>query len=233
MKIKGRLSDSVKFKILISIPLIIILLFLWSMYNPVGNLSAELQEPHSDILETFMDDAIPFAELFLIPYLLWFLFPFASLTLAFSRRFTAIEISSMYLTHVLLILSCFAIYLIFPTTSEGVMINLGTYEFVNSSIRGVIYMIYTVGIPYNAFPSYHVAPLVFLSIFLFYKWKSVFWASLPLTILVSAATVFIKFHYFVDILGGIVMGFFAYYILYKKVALRIMASILKSRTKHH
>lgn len=214
MKISEKHNHRIGIKILVSLPLIVILYVLILQYNAIGTLSVSLQEPHD--LKTVIDEWIPFVSWFIIPYVLWMLFPIASLIFAFRKNITAINMVALYTAQILLVLSCFIIYLAFPTSAGSVMIDL-TQEEQTVNING-IQTLYSNGVPYNAFPSYHVAPVVFIALFLFYKWKRLFWIHLPLAITITIATVFIKYHFFVDILGGIVMGFFAYYILYKKIA---------------
>ncbi|MEI6058716.1 MAG: phosphatase PAP2 family protein [archaeon] len=213
MKISKKRNNSIWFKFLLFVPLLVIFTYLLSLYPAVGNLSATLREPVS--LKTFVDDLIPFNIYFLIPYLLWLLFPISGIILVFYRKISSIQLISLYFAQILLLFSCYIIYLIFPTTATSVM---------HPSLE----FFYKTSVPYNAFPSYHVAAMVFLSFFLYKNWRTLFWISLPITILASIATVFIKFHFFVDIPGGIAMGIFGYYILYEKVALRYMNRFLVS-----
>ena len=128
----------------------------------------------------------------------------------------------MYIAHILLLLSCFVIYLAFPTSAESVMLDTSLFDFSQFPDISLLHTFYEKSVPYNSFPSYHVAPMVFLSIFLYHHWRSSFWITLPLTVSISLATVFIKYHFFIDILGGIAMGIFAYYVLYEQIALKML-----------
>ncbi len=187
-------------------------------YNYIGILSASLQEPIA--LMTFVDYLIPFVSWFLAPYLLWLFFPIISLLFVLHKKITTIDMVSMYITHLLLLLSCFVLYLIFPTSAESVMVDMNTLNSMTPAVGTLVHALYKGGVPYNAFPSYHVASVVFMSLFSYYNWKKFFWISLPFIIATSIATVFVKYHFFVDIFGGIAMGVIAYYVLYEKITLK-------------
>jgi membrane-associated phospholipid phosphatase len=207
------------YKVKILIPIIVVFAIIGFGYRAIGNLSVGISKPHN--VKTFVDDIIPLNLWFLIPYLLWSLFPYASLVLAFNKKIHIVELVSLYVSHILLLVSCYVIYVIFPTSAESIMIkcsaqDITQYGFLKSSLCKV----YSTSVPYNAFPSYHVTAMVFISIFLWYKWRKLFWLSLPIAISASVATVFIKFHFFVDILGGIVMGYFGYYCIYQRLVLK-------------
>jgi len=225
MQISEKNNKSIGFKTLISFPLILILYFIMIQYNFVGALSVAIQKPYS--LKTVVDNWIPFIPWFLVPYLFWTLFPLAGLIFSIRKKITAIDICSLYIAHILLILSCFVIYLAFPTTAISVMVDTSLFDHNLFPSMGALQKIYNAGVPYNAFPSYHVASVMFIAIFLFYKWRNLFWLHLPLAIAIIIATVFIKFHFFVDILGGIAMGVFAYYILYEKIVLKKMNKLVQ------
>lgn len=187
-------------------------------YNNIGILSVSFHNPYS--LKTIIDNFIPFVPWMVFAYVLFLLYPLVGLAFIFYKKIKIEEIISLYMANILLWISSFVIYLIFPTSAQSVMINTGQCYSSCPFVLSFIHKLYAAGVPYNAFPSLHVAPLVFISIFLFYKSKKLFWISLPFVILICSATVLIKFHFFVDILGGIIMGYFAYYVLYKKIVLK-------------
>jgi len=193
-------------------------------YNFIGYLSTYLQEPFFS-LNTFFDDLIPFIPIFVFPYISLFFLLLATIFFSFRKKITTIELISFHITQIMLLISCYIIYLIFPTTSSSIMVNLNQYG--DSLTIKLITILYNLGVPFNAFPSYHVAPLVFIALFTYHKWRKLFWISLPFNIASVLSTVFIKYHFFVDILGGIGIGYFAYYVLYKKVALKYLNKFIK------
>jgi membrane-associated phospholipid phosphatase len=113
----------------------------------------------------------------------------------------------------------YAIYVIFPTTAEEVMIT--SYDpsspiFINEGMFQALQGLYTSITPLGDFPSLHVAPLVLMGLFLYRYWRSLFWVFLPFAFFGAIGTFVLKFHTFVGFLGGIAMGYLGYYILYKK-----------------
>jgi membrane-associated phospholipid phosphatase len=66
--------------------------------------------------------------------------------------------------------------------------------------------------PTGAFPSSHVG-LTVVMLQLVYRYdRRLFWSVLPLAIILICSTVYIKAHYLVDVLGGIVTAFLLYYL---------------------
>jgi len=225
MKISKNLNHDPWFKLKILGVLIALLYLFLSWYPYIGRFSASLTTPHD--LKTVVDDWIPLVPQIIKIYLALMFFPIAGLIFAFYKKLTALEVAALYIAHILLLFSCYAIYLIFPTSAESVMVKISEWDVANNPALEAIDWLYRSSVPYNSFPSYHVAPMVFLLIFLFKKWRTLFWISLPLCVLISAGAVLTKFHFFVDVLGGIAMGIFAYYILYEKIALKYLNDFVR------
>lgn len=225
MKISKKLNNSTWFKLLIFIPLLGLLLYTQLNYEYIGELSATLRHPVS--LKTFIDDYIPFNFYIIYPYILSLLWPIAAgIAFVFKRKISAIQFISFYVASILIQLSCYIIYLIFPTSAESVMITSFDPSILNWGMFEALQSLYTSSTPYNAFPSLHVVPMVYLSVFLYKHWRSLFWIFLPMALLASSGTVLLKFHVFADVLGGIAMGIFGYYVLYEKVALKYVNKFL-------
>jgi membrane-associated phospholipid phosphatase len=70
--------------------------------------------------------------------------------------------------------------------------------------------------PNNVFPSLHVSAVVLISIINAHHFPKSKWLGVLAVLAVSASTLFVKQHAVVDILGGIIFGFGAYYIFFKK-----------------
>ncbi len=64
--------------------------------------------------------------------------------------------------------------------------------------------------PTGAFPSSHVGVSLIISFLLFKYFKKAFYFIAPLSFLILFATVYIKAHYAIDVLGGIVFAFIIY-----------------------
>jgi membrane-associated phospholipid phosphatase len=84
---------------------------------------------------------------------------------------------------------------------------------------------------FNVFPSLHVANLVMI-VFIFYEYSK-FWARvlLFLTILISMSTMFVKQHYFVDVLFGTFLGWFVYYIVFQKDLINLILKECKNEAE--
>lgn len=84
---------------------------------------------------------------------------------------------------------------------------------------------------FNIFPSLHVANLMMI-VFIFYEYSK-FWARviLFLTILISLSTMFVKQHYFVDVLFGGFLGWFVYYIIFQKDFINLILKELKNESE--
>jgi membrane-associated phospholipid phosphatase len=194
-------------------------------YETVCNVGGILIRPTS--LKTFIDAWIPFNIYIAYAYIPCLLYvPFSGLLYAFNRRINAIQFISFYFSAILIWLSCYAIYLVFPTTAQGVMISSFDPKILNQGMFTALQGIYTSSTPLGDFPSLHIAPLVFMSIFLYKRWRLLFWIFLPFAFFGAIGTVLLKFHTVVGLLGGVAMGIFGYYVLYEKLALKYLNKFL-------
>ena len=71
-------------------------------------------------------------------------------------------------------------------------------------------------IQWDAFPSGHVAVTFIYSRFLFLYFKKIFYITFPIVILLVLSTIYLRYHYFVDILAGFVL-FGIVYIIDRKI----------------
>ena len=58
---------------------------------------------------------------------------------------------------------------------------------------------------------------MFMGLFLFKYWRSLFWVFLPFAFFGAVGTFVLKFHAFAGFLGGALLGCIGYYIFYKKL----------------
>jgi len=65
----------------------------------------------------------------------------------------------------------------------------------------------------NAFPSMHTALVAIFAIFAYRNSKKIFWISLPFILALLFSTIYLRQHYFVDLVAGLALAFFAYSIL--------------------
>jgi len=108
---------------------------------------------------------------------------------------------------------CYILYIIFPVV--GARIYAGAEEMTETYRHGLFthIMVYIYrSVPHwgAAFPSSHVAVSLTISLLSFRYFKYLSWILLINTIFLSISTVFCHYHYFVDVLGGIIYGFIMY-----------------------
>jgi len=219
MKISKKLNHSIWFKLLLFVPLYFLLYFVMIQYQPICELGGRLMNAVS--LKTFLDAWTPVNIYIMWPYLACLIYvPLSGILYAFNRRISAIQVVSFYLSVVFVYLVTYAIYIIFPTTASGVMLTSygpNAHLFINEGMFQALQGLYTSSTPLGDFPSLHVAPLVLMGIFLYKRWRSLFWVLLPFIFFGAIGTFVLKFHTVVGFLGGAVMGYIGYYIFYEKV----------------
>ena len=94
-----------------------------------------------------------------------------------------------------------------------------TFE-VNGITTGLVALIQTLDQPYNLLPSLHVS-LAFLSAFVcFYENKKRGRVMLFVAFIISASTLFIKQHYFLDVFTGLLLASGAYYYFFLREGLK-------------
>ncbi len=160
-----------------------------------------------------LDDLIPFCELFVIPYVFWYLLIVISLlyfalynTDGFKRLQTFIIVTQV---------AAMAIYIIFPNRQD-----LRPEEFARDNIfTDVIGFLYSFDTSTNVCPSLHVAYSVGIaSVWLKEKSATKLWkAFIVITVvLICLSTAFIKQHSIVDAFAAIPVCILAEYITYGK-----------------
>jgi len=228
MKISEKINHSVWFKLLLFVPLYFLLYFVMIQYQAICELGGRLMNTVS--LKTFIDAWTPVNIYIMWPYLACLIYvPLSGILYAFNKRITAIQVISFYFSVVFVYLITYVIYIIFPTTASGVMLTSygpNSHLFINEGMFQALQGLYTQSTPLGDFPSLHVAPLVFMGIFLYKHWRSLFWVFLPLAFFGAIGTFVLKFHTVVGFLGGVAMGIFGYYILYEKIVLKYINKTL-------
>ena len=228
MKISKKLNHSIWFKFLLFIPLYFILYFVTIQYQFVCEFGGRLMNAVS--LKTFIDAWTPINIYIMWPYLACLIYvPFSGIFYAFNKRISAIQVISFYFSVIFLYLIIYAIYIVFPTTASDVMLTSygpNSHLFINEGMFQALQGLYTQSTPLGDFPSLHVAPLVLMGIFLYKRWRSLFWIFLPLAFFGAIGTFVLKFHTFAGFLGGVVMGILGYYVLYKKVVLKYVSKLI-------
>ena len=151
-------------------------------------------------LEIALDSVIPFLPWFVIPYI--FVYIVAFLPYFFIKDNSTFR--SVALTYTITTLIAYTIFLVFP-----VIMNRPS-SISTQGIGAMVNLIFSIDFPYNSFPSLHVM-YAFLPAFMLLKdYKIAGSITLVVAILIAFSTVFIKQHYILDVVGGIVLAGMGY-----------------------
>ena len=169
--------------------------------------------PGIHIINGPLDDLIPFCEIFIIPYFMWFAYIFASCIFMVLRANNQ-EFIRFALSLIIGMSVCMIICMVYP---NGLTLRP---ESTSDTILGhMISGLYATDTPTNVFPSIHVYNSLAVHIALskceaLQKHKAVKNASLILCILICLSTVFLKQHSLYDVAGAFILIGIIYYLLY-------------------
>lgn len=165
------------------------------------------------LIHSWLDTKIPFMEIFIIPYMLWF--GYVAVTMVYfclkSRR--DFVRTSLFLCLGMTI--CLIIYTIFPS-----IINLRPTSFPRQNIFSyLVNFIYSVDTPTNVCPSIHCLNSIGIHIGIMKSEvlknnKKVRVGSGILMVSICLSTVFIKQHSIIDFFAAVILSAFMYYIAY-------------------
>lgn len=162
-----------------------------------------------------LDDMIPFCELFVVPYLLWFLYVAAGFVFLFLTS------RSDYYKLCMFLFTGMTIFLIICTVFPNGQ-NLRVEITRDNILAELVKILYKNDTNTNVFPSIHVFNSLGIMIGINKStWLkkqpycgAVQWSSTILAILIVFSTVFLKQHSCVDVIGGIILAIILYYIVY-------------------
>ena len=160
-----------------------------------------------------LDDLIPYVEVFIIPYLLWFVYIAvggAFLMLKTQREFTKMMCTLMFGMTIFLIVSA-----VFPNELR----DFRAPDASDSFLGKLVAILHSMDTPTNVFPSIHVYNSLCMHVglisFAGYKHKWAKPASFILCVLICLSTMFLKQHAIIDVIGGTVLAVSAYKLVYK------------------
>ena len=179
--------------------------------------------PGIHILNTLLDDKIPFCEYFIIPYILWFFYVVGSCIFMIYKASDK-EFVQFALSLIIGMSLALTICMIYP---NGLTLRP---SYIPDNICGkIVKGLYKTDTSTNVFPSIHVYNSLAVHIALakceaLKNKPAVRYASLVLCILICMSTIFLKQHSVIDVIGGFalmaVMYVFIYVIDYKKIIKR-------------
>lgn len=194
-----------------------VLLLYFIIYMPWFGWLNSYTHTRSDLTEIYcrLDDLIPFNELFVIPYFLWFAYIAAGFVfLLFNNRNDFCRMCSFLFIGMT---TCLIIYMVFPN-HQTLRVDYDTLGRSNFLIDA-IHKLQQSDTPHNVFPSIHCLNSIGMNIAIAknqwckkHKWIIV--ATTILTISICASTVFVKQHSILDFFGAVALSIPLYIISY-------------------
>ena len=165
------------------------------------------------VIHCALDDIIPFNELFVIPYTLWYVLIVGSLlyfALYNTDGFSKLSIYIMITQAVAM-----AAYILYPSRQE-----LRPEVFPRENfLTWIMSLIYAFDTPSGICPSLHVAySLGIASVWVKERGVPRWWKAfiVVLVVIISLSTTFVKQHSFVDVIAALPVGLLAELIVYRK-----------------
>ena len=171
------------------------------------------------IIDSSLDDKIPFCEYFIIPYLLWFLY--IAVTVGYFLFFN--ENTTEFWSLILNLAIGMTLFLIVSYVYPNGL-NIRPTEFTNDSVfTRMVQFLYRTDTPTNVLPSIHVYNSVaaFSAIHTcknLQKHKGIRTGSFILTTLIVLSTMFLKQHSIADVATGITCAVATYVLFYSRAA---------------
>ena len=165
------------------------------------------------VVHSPVDDIIPFCEVFIIPYVLWYVWIAA--TLLYFMFYNPDNFKSVMKFIIVTQVVAMAVYIVFPNMQE-----LRPAEFERDNVfTKAVSILYSIDTNTNVCPSLHVAySLGLVSVWLKEKSATPFVkvAMALMAVLVCMSTMFIKQHSFTDFLAALPLGLLAEIMVFGK-----------------
>jgi membrane-associated phospholipid phosphatase len=161
-----------------------------------------------------LDAQIPFLEIFIIPYYIWYFYIACALVYLFFKS-PENFVKLCWFMYGGMAIACF-IYTMFPNGQ-----HLRPHVYGNDILSRMVRYTYSVDTPANSAPSIHVMNSIAVHCALINcrKIKSGFFsvktASFILMVLICASTVLVKQHSIIDVAGGVAISSLLYLIIYR------------------
>lgn len=191
------------------------LLLFWPVYG-LAFFTLEWVFPQAYYLPMYhpLDDMIPFAEIFVIPYVFWYIYMIGSVAYTFFKDTAAFR-RMMYFYMIVFGVSTL-VFFFYPTRQD-----FRPEAFPRDNVlTQTMALLYSMDTNTNVCPSLHVsgsigAALAFLDTkrFSTIGWK---WTNWIIATLISVSTVFVKQHSVIDVFWGVILSAVAWWIVYKR-----------------
>jgi membrane-associated phospholipid phosphatase len=155
---------------------------------------------------TFVDKLIPFNKYFILPYVSWYIF------MAIFSAILCILDKERYLKLLITLnigmITCYLIYYFYPTYVPRPIVTETDF------LSNMVLNLYAADNPYNCFPSIHVLNSALVALYTYESDKINKYIKIICVIIASSiilSTMFIKQHYFADVVAGIIFAFVLYF----------------------
>ena len=171
------------------------------------------------VVHCVLDDMIPFNELFIVPYLLWFLYILVTVSYFIIR----VDEKAGYYQLAANLIMGMSIFLIVSYAYPN-MLQLRPAVFERENIfTDMVRHLYTIDTPTNVLPSIHVFNSFACHLALSHspslrRHKGILTCSFILMLLIVLSTMFLKQHSVVDVILGCTMALFGYLLFYTQQA---------------
>ena len=174
------------------------------------------------VIHSVFDDKIPFIEYFIVPYLLWFVF----IAVVFAYFFFT-DVEGFYKLAKLMFTGMTIFLIISTLFPNGLHLRPIVFE-RNNIFTDMVRQLYQVDTSTNVFPSLHVFNSLAACVAIYnskalQKHKKVCLGAYILAALIILATVFLKQHSIVDVVGAFVMTYVLYPYAYATEQRRALA----------
>lgn len=210
VQLQSDINESIKEKIYKFSPIAVMLYF--PIYS-IWFATLEKINVNVNIIYSPIDALIPFWEIFVIPYLLWFGYvALVMIYFMFTSRRDFVRTGMFLLVGMTI---CLIIYTVFPNG-----IDMKPTEFARDNFMvDIVKHIYSIDTPTNVLPSIHCLNSIGIHIGIMKSEKLgqnkvVCISSLILAVSICLSTVFIKQHSILDVFAAIILAFPLYYISY-------------------
>ena len=174
----------------------------WAVYLPLNKQIGVIHSTH-----TPLDDHIPFIAIFVIPYLLYIPFLWGVIIW---RAIKMDHFGRIIATFITINLISAIFYIFYQTQMIRPFLDNKTGFYLD-----LVRYVYQLDKPYNCFPSMHVSGSVFAAFVLWRYSPKLKWYGVVSAVLICASTVLIKQHYFLDVIGGILLVYLGVFIVEK------------------
>lgn len=167
------------------------------------------------IIDSSLDDKIPFCEYFIIPYLLWFLY--IAVTVGYFLFFN--ENTTEFWSLILNLAIGMTLFLIVSYVYPNGL-NIRPTEFTNDSVfTRMVQFLYRTDTPTNVLPSIHVYNSLGAAIAIGHsqalkKHRGIQFVSYGLAGLIILSTMFLKQHSVTDVIAAVALTFMIYPLIY-------------------